>query len=582
VISPARCERYSLISRTEEEVAMGLLTHAPAKGLQRHRDRPTITPPGLSFVTRAASHAAMPFHTNPDPRGSQAGNQGDRAEPRFGRRFVPLPVEAPAPLSVNRPDDSFEHEANRHADAIARQHLAWSAPDMRSAAVVPVVEVAPRVHIAMAPHAHHAPPGAGQPLDPATRSIMEAHFRSDFRGVRIHSDATATDAARSVNALAFTVGRDIFFDTAQFGFDTRHGHALLAHELAHVVQQQRHPIVVQRQVAARPANDRVRREFVQDTVGFFQRSAEFYRDPNVRITPAVFERLINSWYLMVVDRERQIAEELGGDAALRETLRGAYTSAIRTLISRAAVALGRSEKDLYNDNRGRIPIWAWDVPSHLIPGITTPIPIGREASARTGAVQFAANGFDVTIAPDNVDRTLTDHARTRLQIGWRINGYRWDRRTGVITSFTPPAPPGVRIQTSFPPIRAGRPQLRPDVISGYGRGTTTADIAGSRVTPASRSLGFHEGSHGFDFLAFIRAHPAPAFHGRVGMTVQQFRAAIAQWRNALAVYQQQAQSFSVLRTDCVGTTIDDFDRAEAGAGRAVELQCREPTVGGAP
>lgn len=66
-------------------------------------------------------------------------------------------------------------------------------------------------------------------------------LRMDFRGVRIHTDAPAQDAARALNALAFTMGRDIFFDAGQFAPGTRAGEGLLAHELAHVSQQARAP-----------------------------------------------------------------------------------------------------------------------------------------------------------------------------------------------------------------------------------------------------------------------------------------------------------------------------------------------------
>jgi hypothetical protein len=77
----------------------------------------------------------------------------------------------------------------------------------------------------------------GQPLDPATRSTMELRFGHDFSGVRVHTDGAATESARTVKARAFTVGRNIVFDSGQYEPGTRRGQSLLAHELAHVVQQ---------------------------------------------------------------------------------------------------------------------------------------------------------------------------------------------------------------------------------------------------------------------------------------------------------------------------------------------------------
>ncbi|MGH2354072.1 MAG: eCIS core domain-containing protein [Chloroflexota bacterium] len=77
----------------------------------------------------------------------------------------------------------------------------------------------------------------GQPLEPATRARMEARFGHNFGQVRVHADARAAGSARAVNALAYTVGRDVVFGAGQYAPGTRTGQRLIAHELAHVVQQ---------------------------------------------------------------------------------------------------------------------------------------------------------------------------------------------------------------------------------------------------------------------------------------------------------------------------------------------------------
>ena len=77
----------------------------------------------------------------------------------------------------------------------------------------------------------------GRPLDPATRASMEPRFGHDFSRVRVHSDAKAAESARSVNALAYTVGRDVVFGAGQYAPGTTAGRRLVAHELTHVVQQ---------------------------------------------------------------------------------------------------------------------------------------------------------------------------------------------------------------------------------------------------------------------------------------------------------------------------------------------------------
>ena len=77
----------------------------------------------------------------------------------------------------------------------------------------------------------------GHSLDAATRSWMEPRFNYDFSGVRVHTDSRAARSAKEVNALAYTVGRDVVFGAGQYAPGTERGTHLLAHELTHVVQQ---------------------------------------------------------------------------------------------------------------------------------------------------------------------------------------------------------------------------------------------------------------------------------------------------------------------------------------------------------
>jgi hypothetical protein len=82
----------------------------------------------------------------------------------------------------------------------------------------------------------------GRSLDSATRAFMEPRFGHDFGQVRVHTDAKAAESARAVNALAYTVRRDIFFANSQYDLGPTAGDGILAHELAHVVQQRGEPI----------------------------------------------------------------------------------------------------------------------------------------------------------------------------------------------------------------------------------------------------------------------------------------------------------------------------------------------------
>lgn len=78
---------------------------------------------------------------------------------------------------------------------------------------------------------------SGQPLSPAVRSYFEPRFGQNLGDVRVHTGARADASARSVNALAYTVDRDIVFREGSYSPETNPGKKLLAHELVHVLQQ---------------------------------------------------------------------------------------------------------------------------------------------------------------------------------------------------------------------------------------------------------------------------------------------------------------------------------------------------------
>ena len=77
----------------------------------------------------------------------------------------------------------------------------------------------------------------GQPLDPATRSFFEPRFGRSFNEVQVHTSAHAARSARSLGAHAYTVGSQIVFAEGRYEPRADDGKMLLAHELAHVVQQ---------------------------------------------------------------------------------------------------------------------------------------------------------------------------------------------------------------------------------------------------------------------------------------------------------------------------------------------------------
>jgi hypothetical protein len=102
-------------------------------------------------------------------------------------------------------------------------------PILQRAAVREAADIGPTI-------VHEVLSSPGRPLDAATRTFMEPRFGHDFSRVRVHTDSRAAESADAVNALAYTVGRDVVFSNGQYAPQTDTGKRLLAHELAHTIQ----------------------------------------------------------------------------------------------------------------------------------------------------------------------------------------------------------------------------------------------------------------------------------------------------------------------------------------------------------
>jgi hypothetical protein len=137
--------------------------------------------------------------------------------PRPGHEFGRLALH---------PGDGDEQQADRAAEQLLR---------------LPGPETAQTAEGSGRPAAARPLDAGGRPLPGVTRALMEGRFGHDFGQVRIHTDGRAADSARSMNALAYTVGRNVVFGAGQFEPQTSRGQRLLAHELAHVVQQAARP-----------------------------------------------------------------------------------------------------------------------------------------------------------------------------------------------------------------------------------------------------------------------------------------------------------------------------------------------------
>jgi len=79
--------------------------------------------------------------------------------------------------------------------------------------------------------------GSGNNMDGNTQSFMQNNLGTDFSKIKIHTDTEAIQMNQELNAKAFTVGNDIYFNEGQYQPASDSGKHLLAHELVHTIQQ---------------------------------------------------------------------------------------------------------------------------------------------------------------------------------------------------------------------------------------------------------------------------------------------------------------------------------------------------------
>jgi hypothetical protein len=255
--------------------------------------------------------------------------------------IMPPPIQSKS--TVSSPDDPFEREAEDVADKV-----------MRMTGPLPLTCFLPAN-----PHA-----GNGKLLPREVRSYFEPRFGQDFSDVRVHADGVAANAARAVEARAYTIGRDVVFASGEYRPGTLEGKRLLAHELAHVVQQRqglsrgilmRQPALA-KQVPPRASTVQEAAEFLEDMARFIERARSFASivmgsTPRAPVTPAARKRahdVLNQQRLrdMLANAQRVFAAQepaLQRGSTEGTRLRAALLGVIAKIREVAPVALAISE-----------------------------------------------------------------------------------------------------------------------------------------------------------------------------------------------------------------------------------------------
>jgi Domain of unknown function (DUF4157) len=150
-----------------------------------------------------------------------------------------------AKLEISAANDAHE----QHADAVAKKVVAGEDASIL-ANNIPVVNNTPQTKEESTLNNTGATTGSdqlqtqlnsskggGQNLDATTQTEMGSKMGTDLSGVKIHTDSAAHDMSEGINAKAFAYGQDIYFKQGNFDTTSKEGKELLAHELAHTVQQ---------------------------------------------------------------------------------------------------------------------------------------------------------------------------------------------------------------------------------------------------------------------------------------------------------------------------------------------------------
>lgn len=245
-------------------------------------------------------------------------------------------------LKISEPGDQYEQEADRIADEVMQipepsiqrqvEPEEEDEEELVQSKAIATSKNSPTQKSNVPSIVHQVLRSSGQPLDPTARAFFDPRFGHDFSQVRLHTDALSTDSAEKLGARAYTVGTDIAFGTGQYAPETKAGRHLLAHELAHVVQQRQGVSLKIRMSRLSDFNDKHKKhERAKLTDAEIEATDEFkaYMD----------SKLIWQWQLKVTREEALLAAKL----ILREMRGGkavTWESQARSFVLTARKQLG--------------------------------------------------------------------------------------------------------------------------------------------------------------------------------------------------------------------------------------------------
>jgi len=211
----------------------------------------TIGQPG-DIYEQEADHVADTVMRMPEPTISRqvlgqpvpsqmvvAQRQTDRVDE--DEELIAPKSKACIPVAVREDDEEGEESVQRVCDECEEEMVNRAESEEDEETIPRYTEPLTRSRASKINHSTARNIGAldgnGSPLSEATKSFFEPRFGVDFSQVRIHTDSRAAETAESINARAFTAGRNIAFGSGQYAPHSHAGQKILAHELTHVLQQ---------------------------------------------------------------------------------------------------------------------------------------------------------------------------------------------------------------------------------------------------------------------------------------------------------------------------------------------------------
>jgi hypothetical protein len=201
---------------------------------------------GPELAAPGPDHCAQPLIHLQRPPAHQAGLIVAAAS-HAGYDFSRIPIHSPTAGAIqtkrviSEPGDPYEQEADRLADQVMR-----GSPPLASTR-----QAAPAGTEDVRQVSANRRAAGAMALEPADRHFFESRSQHNFADVRVHADREANESAADLRARAYTIGNTIRFAPGAYRPGTTEGRHLLAHELAHVIQQQRMPasnsLLIQRQ-----------------------------------------------------------------------------------------------------------------------------------------------------------------------------------------------------------------------------------------------------------------------------------------------------------------------------------------------